>query len=172
VYGGGKTIKLGTNRVVSKNDSASPSLSGIAVAVYEYKSTKDGEHTIHIGDRVTIMSRSSQMWSVEKDGVLGLVPQSCLLEISEAEDMTSERFKETVPSKGIALSVYRKVGPNELNIEEGDSILVFKKYQHWLLAEKDGIRGWIPSSHVSMERRSKEDFEQIRSPMSPKGNSY
>jgi hypothetical protein len=173
----GKNIKLGLNRTTARIEESpvsaegnSGGVPGVAVAIYEYKATRDDEKTVNIGDRFNLLSRDGSWWSVEKDGVTGWAPANCLLEISEAEDMNSERFEETVPSKGLVIYEYKKLGPNELSVNEGDSLLVYRKYQHWLLAEKDGVRGWVPFSYVSMERRAKEDFEQMRIPPSPMCN--
>lgn len=47
---------------------------------------------------------------------------------------------------------YSKASPNELNIKKGDTLVIHKKFQHWLLAaDHNNQRGWVPSCYVSIE---------------------
>ncbi|KAJ3571924.1 hypothetical protein NP233_g3440 [Leucocoprinus birnbaumii] len=50
---------------------------------------------------------------------------------------------------GVALMDYIKKGEEEVGLVEGDQLKVFKRYNHWSYAVKQGgDRGWVPSWYI------------------------
>jgi hypothetical protein len=119
------------------------------VAIYEYKAQRDDELNVSIGDEFVVRDKSETgWWVVERAGQTGWVPAGCLIDKS-ANDVLIDG--ETGPVPGIALYDYNALGVNELSISKDDVLTVFKKYQHWLMAEVDGRTGWVPTCYVSLE---------------------
>jgi hypothetical protein len=142
-----------------------------AVAIYEYRAERDDEFDVAIGDTFVVKDKSvTGWWVVEKQvqGQMktGWVPAGCL--------MASEQEEDTGSSQGTALFDYNAVGANELSIKKGDLLIVHKKYQHWLLAENQGVQGWVPSCYVSTERVESmaENTQSTRFKVNSTANQY
>lgn len=88
--------------------------------------------------------RATGWWFVVRGDVAGWAPSSCLdlLNAPSQQD-------DVVGRTGTVLYDYVASGANELTIRLGDKVLVHSKHQHWLLAESDGRRGWVPSCYVT-----------------------
>lgn len=115
-----------------------------AVAIYEYKATREDEFDVMIGDRVLLINRVG--WSiVERNGKRGWVPNGCLH--VEEEGGTGDEVKEPKTANGYVLyDDYEKISPNEMSIKKGTNLLIYKKYEHWLLGGIAGTskKGWVP----------------------------
>lgn len=121
-----------------------------AVAVYEYKAERDDEINVAIGDTFKILKTESGWCVVEKDGKNYWVPASCLMESEEREEHFSAKNSASSQITGIVIYDYKKISPNEMSIKSGDQLVIHKKYNHWLLAECNDQRGWVPSCYVSI----------------------
>lgn len=129
-------------------DSDAIDVLGVAVSVYEYIPQREDELLVGIGERFNILSRSTQgWWIVEREGKYGWVPSGCLFEIEDKEDDYSG-----IPWQGVALFDYEALGPAELSIKKEENLLIYKKYQHWLVAESAEKKGWVPSTYISMDK--------------------
>jgi len=124
-----------------------------AVAIYEYLAERDDELNVTIGEKFTIISRETGWFVVvDKNGKRGWVPSGCLLEETEEAVMNGDIDSDQL-GRGIVLQDYGKMGLNELSIRQNDVVTIYKRYQHWFYAEKEGggARGWVPSCYVSLE---------------------
>lgn len=128
-----------------------------AVAVYEYKAERDDEIDITIGDRFKIIKTESGWCVVEKNGTHYWAPASCLM-IDDDDDQpilaSENQTVSTYESIGTAIYDYKKISPNEVSVKAGDSLKIYKKYNHWLLVECIDQKGWLPSCYVSINSKS------------------
>lgn len=131
-----------------------------AVAIHEYEPQREDELRVNIGDHFKIHVRDAGWWKVEKDHVVGWVPSDCLLENDDEDGSPNETDIDTMSDVkqlrkealgGYVLHDYQAVGQNELSIVKGSTIKVLKRYRHWLLAEKDGKTGWVPTSYIQVK---------------------
>ncbi|KAJ1530012.1 Adaptor for signal transduction, partial [Nowakowskiella sp. JEL0078] len=126
-----------------------------AVAIYEYRADREDELDIVIGEKFKILGRETGWCVVERNGRRGWVPAGCLMENIDEE--LDDQSKPGVvvgenydPQKGIVLYDYDSQSQNELSITKGTTLLITKKYEHWVLAEINNKKGWVPSCYVSM----------------------
>jgi hypothetical protein len=119
-----------------------------AVAIYEYKANREDELDIMIGDRVMLINREMGWCIVEKNGKRGWVPTGCL---HVDEDGGGDEAREPKTAQGYVLYDYEKISPNELSIKKGASLVIYKKYEHWLLGGVVGTnkKGWVPVCELS-----------------------
>ncbi|KAF7356891.1 hypothetical protein MVEN_01024900 [Mycena venus] len=134
-----------------------------AIAIYPYMAEQEDELDVVVGDTFIILSRAR--------GCRGWVPAGCLLETkvpvaSAIAEATAAEGSGSGPSgsdsppetpilplsiisrnfPGIALMDYEKKREEELNLVKDDALRVFKWYNHWSYAVKEGgDRGWVPS---------------------------
>ncbi|TPX34403.1 hypothetical protein SmJEL517_g02976 [Synchytrium microbalum] len=119
---------------------------GVSIAIYEYSAEREDELNVHIGDRFMKLHSETGWCVVERgDGRRGWVPEGCLLSENEEEGDAME----VLPRVGKALDDYAPMSPNELSVKRGEVLTCVKKYRHWVLAESNGHRGWLPSCYVS-----------------------
>lgn len=137
---------------LSNNPEGYDAANELAVAIYEYQAERDDELDVNIGDEFIIRDKTATgWWVVEKNNQVGWVPEGCLLQ--KTEDVEAE---DSEPKKGVALFDYVALGVNEMSIKQNDTLIVHKKYQHWLLAECNEVQGWVPSCFVSIDESTNE----------------
>ncbi len=126
--------------VDAPKDKEATKKQNFAVAIYEYQKEREDELDLAIGDQLQVVGREDGWTAVLKDGIKYWVPSACLLDGDQEEDQTGE--------KGIAIFDYTKNSSNELTVHKGDELVIFRKYNHWLLAECKGQTGWVPSCYI------------------------
>ncbi|KAJ3123079.1 Adaptor for signal transduction [Nowakowskiella sp. JEL0407] len=144
-----------------------------AVAIYEYRAQREDELDVAIGERFKIIGRETGWCVVERNGRRGWVPAGCLMENVEDETRentetqveanTSSAIEDNKPQRGVVLYDYQTQSANELNIKKGDNLIITKRYQHWVLAENNGLRGWVPLCYVSMVKDEPSEFTALAS---------
>ncbi|KAI3650185.1 hypothetical protein MP228_004923 [Amoeboaphelidium protococcarum] len=138
-----------TTDIIQEEDEFSNADSEKAVAIYEYKAEREDELDVNIGDTFIIKDKNETgWWIVEKQGKTGWVPAGCLLEEDQVNQENDQNQNQD--QQGLALFDYSAIGVNEMSLSKGDKLIVHKTYRHWLLAEKNGQNGWVPSCYVSI----------------------
>ncbi|KAJ1551485.1 Adaptor for signal transduction [Nowakowskiella sp. JEL0078] len=138
-----------------------------AVAIYEYRADREDELDVAIGEKFKILGRETGWCVVERNGRRGWVPAGCLMEsVDEEQDSQSEADavvrENSNPQKGVVLYDYDSQSQNELSITKGTTLLITKKYEHWVLAEFNNKKGWVPSCYVSMnDDKNQEPIKKI-----------
>lgn len=127
-----------------------------AVAIYDYEQKQTDELDVSVSDRFIVLSRDPNTnWCVvERNGKRGWVPGGCLLEDEgppkDDLDTTFSRGDKRVLT-GVVLYDFDKITPNELTVRKGNVLVIHKVYMHWILADVNNKRGWVPSSYVSFD---------------------
>lgn len=136
----------GTTRETKETETLRNKRKDYAVAIYEYTKERDDELNVAIGDQFQVVGHEGGWTSVLKEGNKYWVPSACLLDGDLEEDHTGER--------GRAIFDYKKNNANELTISKGDDLTIFRKLNHWLLAECKGEAGWVPSCYVRLQNEN------------------
>lgn len=100
-------------------------------------------------------------------GQIGWVPAGCLLETEEAWNGATTTVPANVVSPGSstappvssfvpaqARADYVKAGTDELSVQTGDDLRIYKRYNHWVYAVNvtdNASRGWIPSWYCGFD---------------------
>jgi hypothetical protein len=132
--------------VSNSSSSINKDISLHAVAIYEYKANREDELDIIIGDRVLMITRELGWCIIEKGGKRGWVPTKCLHVDEEGASPAGDEVRELKTAQGYVLYDYEKISPNELSIKKGATLVIYKKYEHWLLAGWNNKKGWVPVS--------------------------
>ncbi|TYJ55870.1 hypothetical protein B9479_003393 [Cryptococcus floricola] len=146
------------------------------VAIYPYCRDREDEFDVPVGSSYIIRSKSKGWYIVNRDidGTgsphsfdQGWVPAGCILELSQPVSLISpspdgqiSAFPGLLPIPpsnitsssyaGFALMDYKAKGDDELALEEGEKVRVYKKYCHWsyVIRNDTGERGWVPAWFV------------------------
>ncbi|KZP01726.1 hypothetical protein CALVIDRAFT_524063 [Calocera viscosa TUFC12733] len=151
------------------------------IAIYPHIAEQADEFDVKMGDSFIIIQRFKGWWVAQRDltgdGIAdpaserGWVPAGCLLELTTTRSVAFAKLSRTgrtpagdpalIPMMAtsitstqfpaFALKDYQASGKYELTLRKGDSLRVFKRYNHWAYAIKDatGERGWYPSWYVA-----------------------
>ncbi|KZT59871.1 hypothetical protein CALCODRAFT_449515 [Calocera cornea HHB12733] len=151
------------------------------IAIYPHIAEQADEFDVKMGDSFIILQRFKGWWVAQRDltgdGIAdpaserGWVPAGCLLELTSTRSAAFAKLSWTgrtpagdpalIPMMAtsitstqfpaFALKDYQASGKYELTLRKGDSLRVFKRYNHWAYAIKDatGERGWYPSWYVA-----------------------
>ncbi|ODO11919.1 hypothetical protein I350_00703 [Cryptococcus amylolentus CBS 6273] len=146
------------------------------VAIYPYCRDREDEFDVPVGSSYIIRSKSKGWYIVNRDidGTgsphsfdQGWVPAGCILELSQPVSLISpspdgqiSAFPGLLPIPpsnitsssyaGFALMDYKAKSDDELALEEGEKVRVYKKYCHWsyVIRNDTGERGWVPAWFV------------------------
>nr|ODO02574.1 protein kinase regulator [Cryptococcus depauperatus CBS 7855] len=146
------------------------------VAIYPYCRDREDEFDVAVGSTYIIRSKNKGWYIVNKDPDAtglpinydqGWVPAGCLLELNQPMSIispTTDGQITTYPGlapllpqhiisssyAGFVMMDYEAKGDDELSLEEGERVRVYKKYCHWyvLIRNETGERGWVPAWFV------------------------
>uniref|UniRef100_A0A8D3E3J9 Intersectin 2b n=1 Tax=Scophthalmus maximus TaxID=52904 RepID=A0A8D3E3J9_SCOMX len=115
-------------------------------ALYTYESPEPGDLTFSEGDVILVSKRDGEWWNGSIGDRTGLFPSNYV------------KPKETdkKPEIGQVIRAHSSTGPAQLNLENGQLILVLgKNASGWWIGElqargKKRQKGWFPASHVKI----------------------
>ncbi|KAI8078836.1 uncharacterized protein BX664DRAFT_380965 [Halteromyces radiatus] len=136
-------------------------------ALYYYEAQNDDELTIMEGDRLTIVEDSGDGWiKVRRGNDIGVIPANYVGPVTTSQednndhslettchdstpDTVEQPITETTPDYVVALYDFQAVNADELNLREGDTILVTKRDDSgWWEGVLNGTPGIFPANYV------------------------
>ncbi|CAN9506941.1 unnamed protein product [Ophioblennius macclurei] len=123
------------------------------VALYTYESPEAGDLTFAEGDVILVSKRDGEWWNGSIGDRAGVFPSN-YVKPKEA-DTTSTSAKKK-PEIGQVIKAHSSNGPEQLNLENGQLLLILgKNATGWWLGElqargKKRQKGWFPSSNIKL----------------------
>ncbi|XP_029945003.1 intersectin-2b isoform X2 [Salarias fasciatus] len=123
------------------------------VALYTYESPEVGDLTFTEGDVILVSKRDGEWWNGSIGDRTGVFPSN-YVKPKEA-DTTSTSAKKK-PEIGQVIKAHSSSGPEQLNLENGQLVLILgKNASGWWLGElqargKKRQKGWFPSSNIKL----------------------
>uniref|UniRef100_A0A672FZD5 Intersectin 2b n=1 Tax=Salarias fasciatus TaxID=181472 RepID=A0A672FZD5_SALFA len=156
---GSKQGKMGwfpesyVERVASSGSANTAAASAPYVALYTYESPEVGDLTFTEGDVILVSKRDGEWWNGSIGDRTGVFPSN-YVKPKEA-DTTSTSAKKK-PEIGQVIKAHSSSGPEQLNLENGQLVLILgKNASGWWLGElqargKKRQKGWFPSSNIKL----------------------
>uniref|UniRef100_A0A8D3DPW3 Intersectin 2b n=1 Tax=Scophthalmus maximus TaxID=52904 RepID=A0A8D3DPW3_SCOMX len=122
-------------------------------ALYTYESPEPGDLTFSEGDVILVSKRDGEWWNGSIGDRTGLFPSNY---VKPKETDTSSTSGKKKPEIGQVIRAHSSTGPAQLNLENGQLILVLgKNASGWWIGElqargKKRQKGWFPASHVKI----------------------
>ncbi|XP_040911658.1 intersectin-2b isoform X2 [Toxotes jaculatrix] len=123
------------------------------VALYTYESPEPGDLTFREGDVILVSKRDGEWWNGSIGDRTGVFPSNY---VKPKETDTSSISGKKKPEIGQVIRAHSSTGPEQLNLENGQLILILgKNASGWWLGElqargKKRQKGWFPASHVKI----------------------
>ncbi|XP_074522981.1 intersectin-2b [Halichoeres trimaculatus] len=123
------------------------------VALYTYESPEPGDLTFREGDVILVSKREGEWWNGSIGDRSGLFPSNY---VKPKETDTSSISAKKKPEIAQVLRAHSSSAPEQLNLENGQLILILSKnVSGWWLGElqargKKRQKGWFPASHVKI----------------------
>ncbi|XP_022595239.1 intersectin-2-like isoform X1 [Seriola dumerili] len=123
------------------------------VALYTYESPEPGDLTFREGDVILVSKREGEWWHGSIGDRTGLFPSNY---ITPKETDTSSISGKKKPEIGQVIRAHSSSSPEQLNLENGQLVLILgKNASGWWLGElqargKKRQKGWFPASHVKI----------------------
>uniref|UniRef100_A0A3Q0RKA4 Intersectin 2b n=1 Tax=Amphilophus citrinellus TaxID=61819 RepID=A0A3Q0RKA4_AMPCI len=127
------------------------------VALYTYESPQSGDLTFREGDVILVSKREGEWWNGSIGNRTGVFPSNY---VKPKETDTSSTSGKKKPGKiqrvAQVTRPHASTGPEQLNLENGQLILVLSKdVSGWWLGElqargKKRQKGWFPATHVKV----------------------
>ncbi|XP_018522386.1 intersectin-2b [Lates calcarifer] len=123
------------------------------VALYTYESPEPGDLTFMEGDVILVSKREGEWWNGSIGDRTGLFPSNY---VKPKEADTSSISGKKKPEIGQVIRAHTSTGPEQLNLENGQLILILgKNASGWWLGElqargKKRQKGWFPASNVKI----------------------
>ncbi|XP_033972364.1 intersectin-2b isoform X2 [Trematomus bernacchii] len=122
-------------------------------ALYTYESPEPGDLTFREGDLILVSKRDGEWWHGSIGGSSGVFPSNY---VKPKEADTSSLSAKKKPEIAQVMKAHPSTGPEQLNLENGQLILILgKNNSGWWLGElqargKKRQKGWFPSSNVKV----------------------
>ncbi|XP_035484514.2 intersectin-2b isoform X2 [Scophthalmus maximus] len=122
-------------------------------ALYTYESPEPGDLTFSEGDVILVSKRDGEWWNGSIGDRTGLFPSNY---VKPKETDTSSTSGKKKPEIGQVIRAHSSTGPAQLNLENGQLILVLgKNASGWWIGElqargKKRQKGWFPATHVKI----------------------
>ncbi|KAK1891225.1 hypothetical protein KUDE01_010053, partial [Dissostichus eleginoides] len=122
-------------------------------ALYTYESPEPGDLTFREGDLILVIKRDGEWWHGSIGGSSGVFPSNY---VKPKEADTSSLSAKKKPEIAQVMKAHPSTGPEQLNLENGQLILILgKNNSGWWLGElqargKKRQKGWFPSSNVKV----------------------
>ncbi|XP_060897055.1 intersectin-2b [Labrus mixtus] len=123
------------------------------VALYTYESPEPGDLTFGEGDLILVGKRDGEWWNGSIGNRVGLFPSNY---VKPKETDTSSTSGKKKPEIAQVMRAHSSTTPEQLNLENGQLILILSKnVSGWWLGElqargKKRQKGWFPASHVKI----------------------
>uniref|UniRef100_A0A672GQ52 Intersectin 2b n=1 Tax=Salarias fasciatus TaxID=181472 RepID=A0A672GQ52_SALFA len=123
------------------------------VALYTYESPEVGDLTFTEGDVILVSKRDGEWWNGSIGDRTGVFPSN-YVKPKEADVRTQSTCKK--PEIGQVIKAHSSSGPEQLNLENGQLVLILgKNASGWWLGElqargKKRQKGWFPSSNIKL----------------------
>ncbi|XP_069549849.1 intersectin-2b isoform X1 [Brachyistius frenatus] len=123
------------------------------VALYTYESPEPGDLTFKEGDVILVSKREGEWWNGSIGDRTGVFPSNY---IKPKETDTSSISVKKKPEIAQVMRAHSSTGPEQLNLENGQLILILSKnVSGWWLGElqargKKRQKGWFPATHVKV----------------------
>lgn len=123
------------------------------VALYTYESPESGDLTFREGDVILVSKREGEWWNGSIGNRTGVFPSNY---VKPKETDTSSTSGKKKPEVAQVTRPHTSTGPEQLNLENGQLILVLSKdVSGWWLGElqargKKRQKGWFPATHVKV----------------------
>uniref|UniRef100_A0A672GKP9 Intersectin 2b n=1 Tax=Salarias fasciatus TaxID=181472 RepID=A0A672GKP9_SALFA len=131
------------------------------VALYTYESPEVGDLTFTEGDVILVSKRDGEWWNGSIGDRTGVFPSN-YVKPKEADVRTqstcarSRTSAKKKPEIGQVIKAHSSSGPEQLNLENGQLVLILgKNASGWWLGElqargKKRQKGWFPSSNIKL----------------------
>ncbi|XP_029281824.1 LOW QUALITY PROTEIN: intersectin-2-like [Cottoperca gobio] len=122
-------------------------------ALYTYESPEPGDLTFREGDVILVSKRDGEWWHGSIGGSTGVFPSNY---VKPKETDTSSLSAKKKPEIAQVMRAHPATGPEQLNLENGQLILILgKNTSGWWLGElqargKKRQKGWFPAAHVKI----------------------
>ncbi|XP_059206845.1 intersectin-2b [Centropristis striata] len=122
-------------------------------ALYTYESPEPGDLTFREGDVILVSKREGEWWHGSIGGSTGVFPSNY---VKPKETDTSSVSGKKKPEIAQVIRAHPSTGPEQLNLENGQLILILgKNASGWWLGElqargKKRQKGWFPASNVKI----------------------
>ncbi|XP_063737291.1 intersectin-2b isoform X2 [Eleginops maclovinus] len=122
-------------------------------ALYTYESPEPGDLTFREGDLILVSKKDGEWWHGSIGGSSGVFPSNY---VKPKEIDTSSLSAKKKPEIAQVMKAHPSTGPEQLNLENGQLILILgKNATGWWLGElqargKKRQKGWFPSSNVKV----------------------
>uniref|UniRef100_A0A7N6BSJ3 Intersectin 2b n=1 Tax=Anabas testudineus TaxID=64144 RepID=A0A7N6BSJ3_ANATE len=123
------------------------------VALYTYESPERGDLTFGVGDVILVSKKEGEWWSGSIGDRTGIFPGNY---VKPKETDTSSTSGKKKPEIAKVIRPYSSTSPEQLNLDNGQLILILSKNASgWWLGElqargKKRQKGWFPASHVTI----------------------
>uniref|UniRef100_A0A3P9BW86 Osteoclast-stimulating factor 1 n=1 Tax=Maylandia zebra TaxID=106582 RepID=A0A3P9BW86_9CICH len=123
------------------------------VALYTYESPQSGDLTFKEGDVILVSKRDGEWWNGSIGNRTGVFPSNYVKPKETDTSSTSGKKKQEVAQ---VTRPHASTGPEQLNLENGQLILILSKdVSGWWLGElqargKKRQKGWFPATHVKV----------------------
>lgn len=123
------------------------------VALYTYESPEPGDLIFTEGDVILVSKREGEWWNGSIGNRTGLFPGNY---VKPKETDTSSASGKKKPEIAKVIRAHTSTSPEQLNLENGQLILILSKNASgWWLGElqargKKRQKGWFPVSHVTV----------------------
>ncbi|XP_047196468.1 intersectin-2b isoform X2 [Hippoglossus stenolepis] len=123
------------------------------LALYTYESPEPGDLTFKEGDMILVSKRDGEWWSGSIGDRTGVFPSNYVKPKETDTSSISGKKKQEI---GQVIKAHPSTGPEQLNLENGQLVLVLgKNTTGWWLGElqargKKRQKGWFPSSHIKI----------------------
>uniref|UniRef100_A0A671UUI1 Intersectin 2b n=1 Tax=Sparus aurata TaxID=8175 RepID=A0A671UUI1_SPAAU len=125
------------------------------VALYTYESPEPGDLTFGEGDTILVSKREGEWWNGSIGDRTGLFPSN-YVKPKETSSMSGKKKPGKLTTIAQVLRAHSSTGPEQLNLENNQLILVLSKNPSgWWLGElqargKKRQKGWFPASNVKI----------------------
>ncbi|XP_067344723.1 intersectin-2b isoform X2 [Channa argus] len=123
------------------------------IALYTYESPEAGDLTFREGDVILVTKREGEWWNGSIGDRTGLFPSNY---VKPKESDTSSTSGKKKPEIAKVVRPYSSTGPEQLDLEIGQLILILSKnVSGWWLGElqargKKRQKGWFPASNATI----------------------
>ncbi|XP_031586760.2 intersectin-2b isoform X1 [Oreochromis aureus] len=123
------------------------------VALYTYESPQSGDLTFKEGDVILVSKRDGEWWNGSIGNRTGVFPSNY---VKPKETDTSSTSGKKKPEVATVIRPHTSTGPEQLNLENSQLILILSKdVSGWWLGElqargKKRQKGWFPATHVKV----------------------
>ncbi|XP_071344242.1 intersectin-2b isoform X2 [Trachinotus anak] len=123
------------------------------VALYTYESPEPGDLTFREGDVILVSKREGEWWSGSLGDRTGVFPSNYVKPKEADTSSISGKKKQEI---GQVIKAHSSSGPEQLNLENGQLVLILSKNASgWWLGElqargKKRQKGWFPASNVKI----------------------